>query len=33
MLVYQPTLDTLELKKEKGTDYVLSCYLEIKGSI
>ena len=22
--VYQPTLDTLELKKDKGTDYVLS---------
>ena len=22
--VYQPTLDTLELKEEKGTDYVLS---------
>ena len=22
--VYQPTLDTLELKKRKGTDYVLS---------
>ena len=22
--VYQPTLDTLKLKKEKGTDYVLS---------
>ena len=22
--VYQPTLDTLELKKGKGTDYVLS---------
>ena len=21
--VYQPTLDTLELKKDKGTDYVL----------
>ena len=21
---YQPTLDTLELKKDKGTDYVLS---------
>ena len=24
MFVYQPTLDTLELKKDKGTDYVLS---------
>ena len=24
MFVYQPTLDTLELKKEKGTDYFLS---------
>ena len=23
MFVYQPTLDTLELKKGKGTDYVL----------
>ena len=23
-LLYQPTLDTLELKKDKGTDYVLS---------
>ena len=23
-LVYQPTLDILELKKDKGTDYVLS---------
>ena len=23
-IVYQPTLDTLELKKDKGTDYVLS---------
>ena len=23
-LVYQPTLDTLELKKDKGTDYFLS---------
>ena len=22
--VYQPTLDTLELKKDKGTDYVLT---------
>ena len=22
--VYQPTVDTLELKKDKGTDYVLS---------
>ena len=22
--VYQPTLDTLELKKDKGTDYILS---------
>ena len=22
--VYQPTLDALELKKDKGTDYVLS---------
>ena len=22
--VYQPTLDSLELKKDKGTDYVLS---------
>ena len=22
--VYQPTLDTLELKKDKGSDYVLS---------
>ena len=22
--VYQPTLDTLELKQEKGTDYILS---------
>ena len=22
--VYQPTLDTLELKKDKGNDYVLS---------
>ena len=28
--VYQPTLDTLELKKDKSTEYVLS--LEIKGS-
>ena len=25
MFVYQSTLDTLELKKDKGTDYVLSC--------
>ena len=24
MFVYQPTLDTLELQKEKGNDYVLS---------
>ena len=24
MFVYQPTLDTLELKKDKGTDYVLN---------
>ena len=24
MFVYQPTLDTLELKKDKDTDYVLS---------
>ena len=24
MFVYQPTLDTLKLKKEKGNDYVLS---------
>ena len=24
MFVYQPTFDTLELKKHKGTDYVLS---------
>ena len=24
MFVYQPTLDTLKLKKDKGTDYVLS---------
>ena len=24
MFVYQPTLDTLELKKDKSTDYVLS---------
>ena len=24
MFIYQPTLDTLELKKDKGTDYVLS---------
>ena len=24
MFVYQPTLDNLELKKDKGTDYVLS---------
>ena len=24
MFVYQPTLDTLESKKDKGTDYVLS---------
>ena len=24
MFVYQPTLDTLKLKKGKGTDYVLS---------
>ena len=24
MFVYQPTLDTLELKRDKGTDYVLS---------
>ena len=24
MFVYQPTLDTLDLKKDKGTDYVLS---------
>ena len=24
MFVYQPTLDTLELKTDKGTDYVLS---------
>ena len=23
-LVYQPTLDTLELKKDKGTDYIHS---------
>ena len=23
--IYQPTLDALELKKDKGTDYVLSC--------
>ena len=23
MLVYQPTLDTLELKKDKSTDYIL----------
>ena len=23
--VYQPTLDTLELKKGKSTEYVLSC--------
>ena len=22
--VYEPTLDTLELKKDKGTDYILS---------
>ena len=26
--VYQPTLDTLELKKDKGTDYVLSWKLK-----
>ena len=25
MFVYPPTHDTLESKKEKGTDYVLSC--------
>ena len=25
MFVYQPTIDTLELKKDKGIDYVLSC--------
>ena len=24
MFVYQPALNTLELKKDKGTDYVLS---------
>ena len=24
MFVYQPTLDMLELKKDKGTNYVLS---------
>ena len=24
MFVYQPTLDTLELKKDKGPDYVIS---------
>ena len=24
MFVYQPTLNTLELKKYKGTDYILS---------
>ena len=24
IFVYQPTLDTLELKKDKGTDYVFS---------
>ena len=24
MFLYQPTLDALELKKDKGTDYVLS---------
>ena len=24
IFVYQPILDTLELKREKGTDYVLS---------
>ena len=29
MLVYQPTFDTLELKKDKGTDYVIS--LKSKG--
>ena len=23
MFVYQPTLDTLELKQEKGTDYII----------
>ena len=23
-LFFQPTLDTLELKKDKGTDYILS---------
>ena len=23
MFVYQPTLDTLESKKDKGTDYIL----------
>ena len=23
MFVYQPTLDTLELKENKGTDYVI----------
>ena len=25
MFVYQPTLAMLELKKDKGTNYVLSC--------
>ena len=24
IFVYQPTLDTVELKRDKGTDYVLS---------
>ena len=24
MFVYQPTIDTSELKKDKGTDYILS---------
>ena len=26
--VYQPTLDTLEFKKDKGTDYILSWKLK-----
>ena len=25
MFVYQPTLDVLELKEDKGTDYVFCC--------
>ena len=28
MFVYQPTLDTLELKKDKGTEYVLGWKLK-----